>query len=46
MVVAKELREADAVRIGRQILRENALELFPTLRHRVEKLDAPETCDR
>jgi len=45
-VVAKELREADAVRIGRQILRENALELFPTLRHRVEKLDAPETCDR
>ncbi|MBN1589248.1 MAG: amidohydrolase family protein [Pirellulales bacterium] len=31
-VVAKELREEDALRIGRQILRENALEIFPSLR--------------
>jgi predicted TIM-barrel fold metal-dependent hydrolase len=35
-VVDQELREADAVRIGRQILRENALELFPSLRQRVK----------
>ncbi len=33
-VIDGELREEDAVRIGRQILRENALELFPSLRKR------------
>ncbi|MEX2120636.1 MAG: amidohydrolase family protein [Pirellulales bacterium] len=31
-----ELREEHAVRIGRQVLRDNALELFPKLRRRVE----------
>ncbi|HBO42812.1 MAG TPA: hypothetical protein DD670_02510 [Planctomycetaceae bacterium] len=36
-VVAKELREEDALRIGRQILRENALEVYPALRDRVKK---------
>ncbi|NLE39112.1 MAG: amidohydrolase family protein [Pirellulaceae bacterium] len=36
-VVAKELREQDALRIGRQILRENALEAYPLLRERVKK---------
>ncbi|MBN1589247.1 MAG: amidohydrolase [Pirellulales bacterium] len=36
-VVAKELREEDALRIGRQILRENALEIFPSLRKMVAK---------
>jgi hypothetical protein len=30
-----ELREPDALRIGRQIMRENALELFPQLRERL-----------
>jgi hypothetical protein len=30
-----DLHEADALRIGRQILRENAIELFPQLRRRV-----------
>lgn len=30
-----ELREADALRIGRQILRENALRLFPRLKERL-----------
>ncbi len=32
-----ELRETDALRIGRQIMRENALELFPQLKDRVAK---------
>jgi predicted TIM-barrel fold metal-dependent hydrolase len=32
-----ELREADALRIGRQILRENALALYPSLRDRLWK---------
>jgi len=36
-VVDHELREEDAVRIGRQILRENALKMFPSLRKRVEE---------
>ena len=31
-VIAGELLEEDAHRIGRQIMRENALELFPSLR--------------
>ena len=35
-VVDKELREEDAVRIGRQILRENALKMFPSIRRLVE----------
>ncbi len=34
-VIRDELREDDAVRIGRQIMRENALELFPRLRERL-----------
>ncbi|MBN1910971.1 MAG: amidohydrolase family protein [Pirellulales bacterium] len=38
-VVAGELRESDALRIGRQILRENALKMFPTIRERVESMD-------
>ena len=38
-VVDKELREEDAVRIGRQILRENALKMFPSIRKLVEKSD-------
>ncbi|MBN2024625.1 MAG: amidohydrolase [Pirellulales bacterium] len=33
-VLRHELREEDALRIGRQILRENALALFPSLRDR------------
>lgn len=36
-----DLREEDAIRIGRQILRENALELFPQLRGRLRKGAAP-----
>ena len=32
-----ELREDDALRIGRQVLRENALELFPRLKDRLWK---------
>jgi hypothetical protein len=36
---AEGLREADAVRIGRRILRENALDLFPSLRGRVKTWD-------
>ncbi len=36
-----ELREDHATRIGRQILRENALELFPSLRSRLWKKPAP-----
>jgi predicted TIM-barrel fold metal-dependent hydrolase len=35
-VAAKELSEKDARRIARQILRENALEMFPSLRKRVK----------
>jgi len=34
-VLRGELREEDALQIGRQIMRENALELFPTLRKRL-----------
>ena len=30
-------READALRIGRQVLRDNALELFPQLKARLWK---------
>jgi hypothetical protein len=37
MVIDRELREEDAVRIGRQILRENALKVFSGLRKRLEK---------
>jgi uncharacterized protein len=37
-VLDNELREDDAVRIGRQILRENALEIFPSLRELSKKL--------
>ena len=33
-VLRDELREDDAFRIGRQSMRENALELFPRLRER------------
>lgn len=36
-----QLREEDAVRIGRQILRENALKLFPQLRARLWKQNGP-----
>jgi hypothetical protein len=32
-----ELREADALRIGQQVTRDNALELFPQLRDRLWK---------
>ena len=32
-----DLRETDALRIGRQILRENALALYPSLRDRLWK---------
>ncbi|MCC6126595.1 MAG: amidohydrolase family protein [Pirellulales bacterium] len=39
-VMDKELREKDAVRIGRQILRENALEMFPPLRKQVAASEA------
>jgi uncharacterized protein len=43
-VINQELREEDALRIGRQILRENALDLFPSLRQRVKpKLPSPGT---
>ena len=38
-VVDKELSEKDAERIGRQILRENALEMFPSLRKMVKKAE-------
>jgi len=34
-VVRGELREEDAIRIARQIMRENALELFPQLKQRL-----------
>jgi hypothetical protein len=34
-VICKELNEKDALRIGRQIMRENALELFPQLKERL-----------
>lgn len=34
-VIRGELREDDALRIGRQIMRENALELFPQLKERL-----------
>ncbi len=34
-VIRKELNEQDALRIGRQIMRENALELFPQLKERL-----------
>lgn len=34
-VLRQELREADALRIGRQVMRENALELFPQLKQRL-----------
>jgi predicted TIM-barrel fold metal-dependent hydrolase len=34
-VIRKELKEQDALRIGRQIMRENALELFPQLKERL-----------
>jgi predicted TIM-barrel fold metal-dependent hydrolase len=34
-VIRGELREADALRIGRQVMRENALELFPQLKERL-----------
>ncbi len=34
-VVRGELREEDALRIARQIMRENALELFPQLKERL-----------
>ena len=34
-VIRGELREDDAMRIGRQIMRENAIELFPRLKERL-----------
>ena len=39
-----DLREEHADRIGRQILRENALELFPQLRSRLWKQNRQEAC--
>jgi len=39
-VINQELREEDAVFIGRQILRENALELFPSLLQKVRPWNA------
>jgi predicted TIM-barrel fold metal-dependent hydrolase len=36
-VLRGELREEDALRIGRQVMRENALSLFPSLRKRLGK---------
>ena len=35
-----ELREADAVRIGRQVMRDNALALFPKLKRQLWRSDA------
>jgi len=35
-----ELREVDAVRIGRQVMRDNALELFPKLKRQLWRTDA------
>ena len=39
-VEQRQLREQDALRIGRQILRENALELFPGMRQKLWKREA------
>jgi hypothetical protein len=36
MVQQGQLRENDALRIGRQVLRENALALFPQLQRRLQ----------
>ena len=36
-VIRKELREDDAIRIGGQVMRENALKLFPTLKRHLWK---------
>jgi len=36
-VAAGGLREEDALRVGRQVLRENALKLFPQLKDRLWK---------
>jgi predicted TIM-barrel fold metal-dependent hydrolase len=36
-----ELREDDAVRIGRQIMRDNALKLFPKLKRQLWRKDVP-----
>lgn len=36
-VLRGELREEDALRIGRHVMRENALDLVPELRKRVGK---------
>lgn len=36
-----ELREADALRIGKQVLRDNALELYPRLKQRLWKDKGP-----
>ncbi len=35
MVLRGRLRETDALRIGRQVMRENALDMFPSLRKRL-----------
>ncbi len=40
-VAAGDLREEDALRIGRQILRDNALQLFPQLKDRLWKHKGP-----
>jgi len=43
MVLRGDLREADALRIGRQVMRENALEMFPGLRRRLWREGARRT---
>ena len=46
-VVRGELREEDACRVARQIIRENALELFPSLRDRLwMKAEEPDAAER
>jgi len=37
----RRIKEADALRIGRQILRDNALALFPSMRKRLWRKDVP-----
>ena len=40
-VIGGQLREEDALKIGRKILRENALKLFPRLKERLWKHKGP-----
>lgn len=38
-VIRKEIREEDAIHIGRQVMRENALEVFPSLKTRLWRME-------